>query len=46
MFEKYGLFDIQNRFCMDYEILLRAYHDFPPVILRSDVQPISNWRAD
>lgn len=42
MFEKYGLFDIDNEFCMDYEHLLRAYRDFPNVILK-DVT-FSAWR--
>jgi len=42
MFEKYGLFDIDNVFCMDYEHLLRAYQDFPTVTLK-DVR-FSAWR--
>ncbi len=44
IFEKYGLFDISNKFCMDYEHLLRAYKDFPEVLV-SDVV-VANWRAD
>ena len=43
-FSKYGEFDLNNKFCMDYELLLRAYHDFPEVICRDLV--VSNWRAD
>ena len=43
-FKKYGLFDTNNIYCMDYEHLLRAYHDFPVVILVDDI--LSNWRAD
>lgn len=43
-FEKYGLFDISNVFCMDYEILLRAYHHFPKI---KSLQVIaSKWRDD
>ena len=42
MFENYGLFDSSNVFCMDYEHLLRAYHDFPQVILK-DIT-FSAWR--
>ncbi len=33
-FDKYGVFDVNNKFCMDYEILLRAYKDFPEVIMK------------
>ncbi|WP_417541613.1 glycosyltransferase family 2 protein [Methylophaga thalassica] len=43
-FNQYGLFDINNTYCMDYEHLLRAYKKFPEVLLVSDV--IANWRAD
>ena len=43
-YEKYGLFDLENIFCMDYEILLRAYHEFPPVITKDIV--VSKWRDD
>ena len=42
MFDKYGLFDESNLFCMDYEHLLRAYHEFPNVVLK-DVN-FSAWR--
>lgn len=42
MFERYGLFDIDNSFCMDYEHLLRAYRDFPAVKLKNIV--FSAWR--
>lgn len=44
MFEKYGLFDVKNTFCMDYEHLLRAYKDFPKVVTKDIV--VANWRAD
>jgi glycosyltransferase involved in cell wall biosynthesis len=43
-YEKYGDFDLENVFCMDYEILLRAYHDFPNVITKDVV--VSKWRDD
>jgi len=42
MFELYGLFDVNNRFCMDYEHLLRAYSDFPTVKLKNII--FSAWR--
>ncbi len=41
-FIKYGNFDVNNKFCMDYEILLRAYKKFPSVIMK-DVF-VSAWR--
>ncbi|MCG3710612.1 glycosyltransferase [Aliarcobacter butzleri] len=43
-FEKYGLFDINNTFCMDYDHLLRAYHEFPKVITKDII--VAKWRAD
>ncbi len=43
-FEQYGLFDVKNTYCMDYEHLLRAYKDFPEVEFVEDV--LANWRAD
>lgn len=42
MFERYGLFDTENKFSMDYEHLLRAYPDFPEVIMRDVI--FSSWR--
>lgn len=42
MFDRYGLFDTDNIFTMDYEHLLRAYKDFPAVKLK-DIQ-FSAWR--
>jgi glycosyltransferase involved in cell wall biosynthesis len=42
MFDRYGLFDAANRFTMDYEHLLRAYRDFPAVLLRDII--FSAWR--
>ena len=43
-FDKYGLFDVNNTYCMDYEHLLRAYDYFPEVVFVEDV--IANWRDD
>lgn len=43
-FEQYGLFDVDNVFCMDYEHLLRSYHNFPEVITKNIV--VAKWRAD
>lgn len=43
-FQKYGEFDLNNKYCMDYELLLRAFHNFPQVITKDLV--VSNWRAD
>ena len=43
-FERYGLFDINNTFCMDYEHLLRAYHQFPKVVTKDII--VAKWRAD
>ncbi len=44
IFKKYGLFDVDNTYCMDYEYLLRAYKEFPKVILLKNI--IANWRDD
>ena len=44
LFEKYGLFDVENTFCMDYEHLLRAYKSFPRVIQKDVV--VAKWRSD
>lgn len=43
MFERYGLFDTNNAFCMDYEHLLRSYHEFPKVVMKEVIY--SSWRA-
>ena len=43
-YEQYGLFDISNVFCMDYEILLRSYHNFPKI--KSLPIIASKWRDD
>lgn len=43
-FEKYGLFDVNNTFCMDYDHLLRSYHNFPKVVIKDIV--VAKWRAD
>ena len=43
-FDKYGLFDFNTKFAMDYELLLRAYKSFPEVVIINS--PIAYWRAD
>lgn len=43
-FKKYGLFDLDNKYCMDYEHLLRSYDSFPKVITKDLV--LAYWRAD
>lgn len=43
-FENYGLFDVKNKFCMDYELLLRAYQNFPEV--HQSAMVVAKWRAD
>ena len=43
-FDKYGLFDLNTKFAMDYELLLRAYKSFPEVVIINS--PIAYWRAD
>jgi len=43
-FKKYGLFDVSNTYCMDYEHLLRAYHEFPSVVMKNVIA--AKWRAD
>lgn len=43
-FEKYGLFDVNNTFCMDYEHLLRSYKEFPKVVTKDLI--VAKWRAD
>lgn len=43
-FQQYGLFDEKNKYCMDYEHLLRAYKDFPKVLTTKEV--VAKWRAD
>jgi glycosyltransferase involved in cell wall biosynthesis len=42
MFERYGPFDKESIFAMDYEHLLRAYHDFPHVVMKDVI--FSAWR--
>lgn len=43
-FKTFGKFDENNKYCMDYDILLRAYYNFPSVICKNIV--VSLWRAD
>lgn len=42
-FERYGYFDCNVRFAMDYELLLRAYPHFPKTHLNNAI--VANWRA-
>jgi glycosyltransferase involved in cell wall biosynthesis len=41
-FETYGLFDVNNRYCMDYELLLRAYRTLPAVVMKDVL--VSAWQ--
>lgn len=41
-FDKYGMFDLKCKYAMDYEILLRAYKEFPKVVLKDVI--VSAWR--
>ena len=43
-FQKYKLFDDSCTFCMDYDHLLRSYHDFPQVVTRDVI--VARWRED
>jgi len=43
-FKKYGLFDVNNTYCMDYEHLLRSYDNFPNVVTKDVI--VAKWRAD
>ncbi len=43
-FQKYGLFDEDNIFCMDYDHILRSYKDFPKVVTSHEVA--ARWRED
>lgn len=42
-FERFGEFDKNVRYAMDYELLLRAYHQFPKTIVKNVL--LSRWRA-
>lgn len=42
-FKKFGLFDLSCKFAMDYEILLRAYHQFPSILLVDEL--VAHWQA-
>ncbi|HCH2961318.1 glycosyltransferase [Vibrio parahaemolyticus] len=42
-FEKYGNFKETCKYAMDYELLLRSYHDFPNVITKDVV--VANWMS-
>jgi glycosyltransferase involved in cell wall biosynthesis len=43
-FDKYGLFDVNNIFSMDYEHLLRSYRNFPKTITKDII--VARWRDD
>ncbi|WP_104706954.1 glycosyltransferase family 2 protein [Helicobacter bizzozeronii] len=43
-FNTYGLFDEDLIFSMDYEHLLRCFHNFPTFVAKSEV--LARWRAD
>lgn len=40
-FEQYGLFDLNIKYSMDYEMLLRSYHHFPKIKLIDEI--VANW---
>jgi glycosyltransferase involved in cell wall biosynthesis len=40
-FEKFGNFDLNCKYAMDYDLLLRAYSEFPEVILKDII--VSDW---
>jgi glycosyltransferase involved in cell wall biosynthesis len=41
-FTLYGHFDIRYKYAMDYELLLRAYRQFPKVVLKNII--VDGWR--
>ena len=43
-FDKYGVFDENYIYCMDYDHLLRAYKYFPKVTIKDIIA--ARWRAD
>lgn len=43
-FKEYGLFDVNNTYCMDYEHLLRSFRNFPCVVMKNVI--VAKWRAD
>jgi len=40
-FEKYGMFDVNCKYSMDYELLLRAYKSWPGVVMKDVV--VAAW---
>ncbi|EKO3614754.1 glycosyltransferase [Vibrio metschnikovii] len=42
-FDKYGYFKENCKYAMDYDILLRAYHHFPNVIIKDVI--VANWMS-
>jgi len=43
-FDQYGFFDLQLKFSMDYELLLRSYDHFPRVVIKN--LKVAKWRRD
>jgi len=41
-FDKYGLFDLNCKYAMDYELLLRSYSSFPKLVMKNVV--VAAWR--
>ncbi len=41
-FNRYGNFEVENKYSMDYELLLRAYKEFPKVIMKDIL--VAAWR--
>ena len=42
-FEAHGVFDCSLHFSMDYELLLRAWHDFPKTVMKDII--VAEWVA-
>ena len=42
-FEKNGEFDKNVKYAMDYDLLLRAFHHFPNVVVKNEI--VAVWRA-
>ena len=40
-FARYGVFDLKLKYAMDYDLLLRSFHDFPKIKLADKI--IANW---
>jgi glycosyltransferase involved in cell wall biosynthesis len=42
-FEEHGLFDLNLKYSMDYENVLRSYNNFPKIVVKNLI--LSSWRA-